>query len=1282
MIPTSPYNYILRYLNVLFYKKRSVPIAYGLIAFIFYSLLCVPSFALDPKKQISQYIIDQWTTKEGLPTNTLNYVYQSSDGFIWASTYNGLIRFDGIDFKIFDKKNVSNLTNSSISALIQTKDDSLWIGTHGSGLIVQKDHNFNVYTSATTNGNYPDYSIESMLSIRDRGLWMGTRGNGIIIYKDGKFTPFTGIPEIQSISVNELQYEEQGANTTIWIGTEGKGLFAYKNEIVEKYNVENGLLINDVITGMLLDRTGTLWVGTNSGLNRIRNGKSEIVEELSGVIINDIREDKEGSIWLGTSAGLYRRNPETRKYEVLNTKNGLPHNNVMHVATDREGNIWLAMYRAGLVRLKDGKFVNYTQEQGLASVSVSSVYEMAKNTYWVGSDAGVINTIRNQEVGVYSLKKPLSTDRLRNIFKDREGNSWVASYAGILKISPNGEETLFTTQDGLSDNQVRVITQTTNGSIWIGTRGGGLIEYLPSEKKWIPFTKKDGLSSNFVMGIEPTKDGRLIVSTNDAGIDIIDLKTRKVVRSYTQTEGLPSNLAFSARYDSRNILWVCANSGLVAIHPKDENKVHVFDPANGFPVDAIFDIREDNANNLWLSSSSGVIRINRNSVEDYFNGKINTLVTKVFDRSDGMKSEECTGAVHFHKDSKGRMWFPTIGGLSMIDPLNISKNELPPPTYITQMTVDSVVYDFPSLSEDKNIIIKAGAKRVVFHFTGLSLVSPSDMQFKYRLKGFDEDWIEVTNERSALYTGLDPKKYTFEVMAANNDGIWSEEIATVTFRINPYFYQTAYFWIALVVLFLLLVWLAYRYQIRRITKQNIKLEETVQQRTAEINQQKEEIESQRDRIEEQRQAISESYQQIHKVGEIGQKITAKLQTETLVQTIYQNILALMPAEGFGIGMYKKEEDKIEFRNYMEYGEPLPPHSDSLSKINRLSVQCFTQKKTILINDIEEYFADKEELKYLDIGKIPQSLIYVPLSINEQTVGVLTVQSFRKKAYSKEDVLILEALAAYVSIAQSNAKSYEIIQEKNRNITDSIRYALTIQQAVLPTPEEMNRLFNEYFVVFKPKDIVSGDFYWTVNYKGKTFVAIVDCTGHGVPGGFMSMIGNALLNEIVTIERIFSPAQILEKLHQDVRAALQQEKAKNDDGMDVAIFCLDKTENANKITFAGAKQSMFYVENDKIHRLKGDRMSIGGRRSKKLDDMFHEETVFLPNDTMVYMMSDGFADQADPQGNKIGSRTIIAQLEKNANLSAGKQKQELENLLEQHQLSAPQRDDITLLGIRL
>ena len=1217
-----------------------------------------------------------------MPTNTLNNVYQSKDGFIWASTYSGLIRFDGIDFKVFDKKNLPYLTNSSISAIYQTKDDSLWVGTHGSGLIAEKNHKFNLYTSVTTKGNFPDYSIESIVETKDGSLWLGTRGQGIMIYKEGFFTPFTGIAEISSISVNELQYEESGANSTVWIGTEGKGLFSYQNEVTEKYNVENGLLVNNVITGLLLDKTNTLWVGTINGLNCIRNGKSEVIKELEGIAINDIVEDKEGSIWFGTSAGLFRKNPLTNQYEVLNTDNGLPHNNVMHIATDIEGNIWLAMYRAGLVRLKDGKFVNYTVQQGLASASVSSIQEIEKDVYWVGSDAGIINTIKNQNVGTYSLTKTLSTDRLRTIFKDREGNIWIGSYAGLLRISSDGSEKLFTTADGLTDNQVRVVTQSINGSIWAGTRGGGLNEYSVSDQKWIPFTKEDGLSSNFIMGIEPTEDGNLIVSTNDAGISIINLKTRTVSKIYTQTEGLPSNLAFSSRYDSKKILWICANSGLVAIAPNDLNKVNVFGISNGFPVDAVFDIREDANSDLWLSSSQGVIRIERNSVTEYLEGKRTELKLELFDRTDGMKEEECTGAVAFHKDSQSRMWFPTIGGLSMINPSQIPKNLLPPPTYITKMSVDSVIYDFATLAENNKIILEAGAKRVIFHFTGLSLVSPSDMHFKYRLKGFDEDWIEVINERSALYTGLAPKEYVFEVMAANNDGVWSEKIATVNFRIKPLFYQTAYFWIALLFLFLALVWLAYQYQIRRIKKQNLKLEETVQQRTAEINQQKEEIESQRDRIEEQRQAISESYQQIHKVGEIGQKITAKLQTDMLVQTIYQNILAIMPAEGFGIGMYKEDENKIEFRNYIEHGELLPPHSDSISQVNRFSVQSFTKKKSILINDIEEYFAQNTQLKYVDTGKIPQSLIYVPLVIDENTVGVLTVQSFEKNAYTKEDIVILEALAAYISIAQSNAKSYEIIQEKNRHITDSIRYALTIQQAVLPTPEVMNRLFNEYFVIFKPKDIVSGDFYWTVNYKGKTFVAIVDCTGHGVPGGFMSMIGNALLNEIVTIERIFSPAAILEKLHQDVRAALQQEKAKNDDGMDISIFCLDKTSEGNKVTFSGAKQSMYYVENHQLHKLKGNRMSIGGRRSRKRTESFKEKTVVLQNNSMIYMMTDGFADQSDLQGQKIGSIKIIEEFSKISDLPADKQKEELELLLEQHQRSAPQRDDITLLGIRL
>ncbi len=923
------------------------------LGLFFYVLSSTFSFALDPKKQIAQYIIDQWTTRNGLPTNTLNNVYQSSDGFIWASTYNGLIRFDGVEFKVFDKQDFPLLTSSSISLLYQTKQDSLWIGTYGSGVITQKDHNFNFYTTETTKGNFPNYSIESIVETINGSLWIGTRGNGILIYKDGIFTPFKDIEILNSISINELQYGENGINSTLWIGTEGKGLFSYQNKIVEKYNVENGLLINDVITGLLLDTENTLWVGTTNGLNQIKDGKSKVIEELAGITINDILEDEQGSIWFATSAGLFRKNPLTNEYEVLNTENGLPHNNVMHISKDREGNIWLAMYRAGLIRLKDGKFVNYTVQQGLSSISVSSVQEVEKDRYWVGSDAGIINTIKNQNVGIYPLKNPFATDRLRTIFKDREGTIWIATYAGLLKISSDGSEKLFTTDNGLTDNQVRVVTQTINRSIWVGTRAGGLIEYSPSQQKWIPFTKDDGLTSNFIMGLEPTQDGKLIVCTNDAGVNSINLRTRKVSKIYTQAEGLPSNLAFSARYDSKKILWICTNSGLAAISPTNINKIHVFSLSTGFPVDAVFDIREDTEGDLWLSSSLGVIRIERNSITNYFKEKRKDLKTEIFNRSDGMNEEECTGAVHFLKDSQGRMWFPTIGGLSMIDPAKISKNLLPPPVYVLNMAVDSVNYSFPSLKNEP-IEVEAGAKRVIFHFTGLSLVSPSDMHFKYRLKGFDEDWIEIVNERDAIYTGLTPKEYIFEVMAANNDGVWSEQIATVKFKIKPLLYQTAYFWIILVLIFLALVVVVYRYQVSRITKRNIKLEETVIQRTAEINQQKEEIESQRDRLEEQRKAISESYEQIHKVGEIGQKITAKLQTEKLVQTIYQNILALMPAECFGIGMYKRKQNKIEFKNFIEHGELLSTHSDSLSQINRFSVQSFTKKKAILINDLEEY----------------------------------------------------------------------------------------------------------------------------------------------------------------------------------------------------------------------------------------------------------------------------------------------------------------------------------------
>jgi serine phosphatase RsbU (regulator of sigma subunit) len=278
--------------------------------------------------------------------------------------------------------------------------------------------------------------------------------------------------------------------------------------------------------------------------------------------------------------------------------------------------------------------------------------------------------------------------------------------------------------------------------------------------------------------------------------------------------------------------------------------------------------------------------------------------------------------------------------------------------------------------------------------------------------------------------------------------------------------------------------------------------------------------------------------------QLFRSFTATLDLTELIGMLYSSINSLMPAEGFGIGIFNFDRQQIDFRGFVENGKTLPFNSDSLEDTQKLAVQSFVYQKEIFTSTFEKDFP-AYHTKELETGELPQSLVYLPLIVREKSIGVLTVQGFAQNAYQTNHLTILRSLASYAAIAVSNAQSYTTITEKNQHITDSIRYAQTIQAAVLPSKELIKNNIEEFFILYRPKDIVSGDFYWfttvfdKISNTNKIIIAVVDCTGHGVPEAFMSLIGNTFLHEIVDEKHITNPAQILEDLDEILKNSLQK-----------------------------------------------------------------------------------------------------------------------------------------------
>lgn len=465
------------------------------------------------------------------------------------------------------------------------------------------------------------------------------------------------------------------------------------------------------------------------------------------------------------------------------------------------------------------------------------------------------------------------------------------------------------------------------------------------------------------------------------------------------------------------------------------------------------------------------------------------------------------------------------------------------------------------------------------------------------------------------------------------------------------------------------------------------VEHKVKERTTEVVKQKEEIQK--------------TYENVKLLSEIGQQITSCLSVEKIIETAYENINRLMDASVFWIGIYNQQKYALDFPGAIEKGRKIPFFSISLTDHNRLATWCFDNKKSIFINDLQVEFK-----KYLPglfsygavIGDVPDSIMYLPLiSKNNNLVGVITVQSFRKNAYTEYHLNILKNFAVFVNIALENALMYqdveqkvkertievvkqkEELEEKNKDITDSIKYASRIQHALLANDEYISKDLLDYFVFLKPRDIVSGDFCWMTEKGDQLFFAVVDCTGHGVPGAFVSIIGNNGLYRAVTEFELKKPSEILDKLNELVEETFKQSSnGQIKDGMDIALCCYDRKKKT--LEFAGANNPLYHISGGQLTEIKGDKQPIGAFDNRK---KFTNQIINLKEKDSIYIFSDGYADQfGGAQAKKFKYNQFKNMLLSIQEKAMAEQKEIIHKTIVNWMGELEQVDDICVVGVKV
>ncbi len=744
------------------------------VVFLFPDILNAQS--LSPTKALTQFDLVSYQTRDGLPQNSVTSLLQDNRGYLWVGTYSGLARFDGLRFQTFDDK-AGLLSNSYIYSLIEGKDSTIWIGTVNNGLFLMKNEQIHRYTRFK---ELMTDDIKCMAIDSSGDLWVGTYGDGLLRIDGDSLKRYYSLDSTQSLYIDALFCDSSG---NIWVGTRGSGLYKYTDGHFIPYGIKNGMTSNH-IRDIKEDNQGRLWIATSGdGLYVMDNDHAKELTTANGLTsnaINSISVDQAGTVWIGTQGnGLDR----FTNYMVSNitTRNGLTNDVIGDLLMDHTGNLWIATLGGGLLELRKGKFSTFTTVEGLSNNNIWTIYGDHENRIWIGTNGGGVDVLKNGKVVRHiTTKDGLSNNFVRSIYGDSKGNVWISTYGGLNRLK-NGHITNYTTKNGLSDNIVLSIYEDSRKNLWIGTSGGGLDRYENGHFSHI--TVNDGLTNNYIRAIREDDQHRLWLGTGGGGICII--KDGNVSKTITKQNGLPSDVVVSFHEDENKTMWVGTHGGgLVRIKNDSVADIQMKD---GMPDNVIFTIFEDNAHRFWMSSNKGIFSIPLDSLNAFADGKIDYVHPRLYDTYDGLKSTECNGSnqpAGWQTDD-GSIWFPTVYGAAQIKPDEIKTTNISPRIYI-----DNVIADRTLSLQRHADSLKADVHDVEFHYTSPNLSAAEKVRYKYRLLGYDQDWIDAGSRRIAFYTNLPYGSYTFQVLARNHEGVWSPQSASYSLYIPTPFYLT------------------------------------------------------------------------------------------------------------------------------------------------------------------------------------------------------------------------------------------------------------------------------------------------------------------------------------------------------------------------------------------------------------------------------------------------------------------------------------------------------------
>ncbi len=983
------------------------------------------------------YHFDNYSVKEGLAQSSVYSIDQDEKGFVWLGTASGLSSFDGN--QIINYTTEDGLADGAVKAIYIDTVGVIWLGHVDGGISRMRNGKIEMLFSMSAD-------ITSFASDDEGNLWVSSFGEGVI-----KITnPYT--PAKDSISFDQYKGQEGLSDVVFQVTKIKNGNIYFVTDVgVKNYNYQKNSFafykVNNMpayfqITCMFESANEDQWFGSyNGGLYHYKkeSGELKIYDVLDGIASNwvsAIGEDSKGNIWIGTWGGGVSKINKSGLL-TINKEKGLKDNHIRFIKEDREGNVLFGTKETGLLVYKGNQFISYGVQNGLVNEQVLSILKDNKGQDWFGTNEGISVFKDTKLVKTYSEDKGLPYHEVHFIKEDNNNGIWIGTQGGgVMKYNTNADrfEMSYMINSYMNQLIIKALEVDQSNNLWVGTTDG-LVYFEIDNQKVARLTQSNGLGGNEISTIFSDSKNVVWVGARGKGITKIDGAT--ITKVDLKRKITPTSII----EDKKGNLWIGTEGKGVLIF--DGKKIiQEYTVGNGLLSDYISLLNVDDNGNLWIGTNKGLNKYDVKEDEFYsFSEKMGYV---------GIESKHNAT----YKDEDGNLWFGTIKGVVKLNIKEETVNTLEPLTQISNLSVN-----LEDRAMINNLELGYKEKSIVFNYSSICLTNPDEVYYKVMLEGLEEDWRPATKQTFITYSPLPPGKYTFKVIASNNNGIWNKVPVTYSFEIIPPLWQRPWFLILCAILLIVIIIGFIKVRERNLLKEKAILEEKVEERTEEVVQQSKELE-----------------------------------------------------------------------------------------------------------------------------------------------------------------------------------------RKNKDIIDSITYAKRIQDAILPTDEMFTNQLSQTFILFNPKDIVSGDFYWLAQKNNKSLFAAVDCTGHGVPGAFMSIVGYNLLDKIVGEYGTTEPHKILNELNKGVSDTLRQEVDSDaiKDGMDISLCTFDKKTGI--LEYAGAYNPLYVISSKKLEVIEGDEVEPNmtdenglmlfevkanrfpiGSYSEGTNE-FSKHSFKLNKGDTVYLFSDGYADQ--------------------------------------------------------